>query len=663
VRAKFFFFDETKGVILSDFNGIVKLIKSSFIDRALLAFILLAGIILRFYNYGEAPLIHDEISTLLRSGYSSFEELIEKGVKEDVHPPGLIIFVHYWVKLFGDSAQALKLPFVFASLFSIIVAYKIAQQWFNATTALLTAVILSASQYTLTYSLIARPYALGMLFSLMLVYCQWNYFVGAKRRNIWLAGFVISGIACIYLHYFSLLFTAFVAVTGFFIGKKRALRHYFFACLVIALSFIPFLPIFFSHLNYGSGEQSWIGKPGIGFIVRYALYLNHFSWWYFCVLILLLLLPFILKKTHSTVSKKYRAFCLIFFSGPFIVGYFFSVLVYPVLQFSGLLFGFAFLPMFLFSWIEDLKPKWKFVSVGFLMLVSILTLVFERKHFELFYNQGINKIVEEIKSSKQITGKDSCETYINIENYFTDYYSKKTADLSAKFISVTNGKDVKSFQKQLRACNKKYVAFGTVTTFPTEILAVIQNEYPYLIKEYKGLLTEFYLYSKEKEGDGAIDNVIFISEPDFIAKNSGSYNTALVSTDSLRGKHYLNVRRDSVLLFSIPIKSIVEKYSDIVTVSILVFMEGAAPSAVLELQTEYKGITLDKKFVHLSDYNQWEEWSEAFLSVRLTDISISFKRAELKVKMINPNNVPIKISDFKVVVEKGNPYLYGQSYH
>jgi hypothetical protein len=81
------------------------------------------------------------------------------------------------------------------------------------------------------------------------------------------------------------------------------------------------------------------------------------------------------------------------------------------------------------------------------------------------------------------------------------------------------------------------------------------------------------------------------------------------------------------------------------------------------MQTEHDGKVLDEKKVKFSDYVIPGELSEVFLSTRFTDIAIYFKHADLKIKIIQQGKAPLKIFRIGIEVKKGNPYLYGQSFH
>ncbi|MEZ5195678.1 MAG: hypothetical protein R2764_04565 [Bacteroidales bacterium] len=64
------------------------------IDHLLLFLIVLAGVVLRFYNYANAPYSFDEFSALFRTRFDNFSDLIQYGVKTtDTHPAGVQLFM------------------------------------------------------------------------------------------------------------------------------------------------------------------------------------------------------------------------------------------------------------------------------------------------------------------------------------------------------------------------------------------------------------------------------------------------------------------------------------------------------------------------------------------------------------------------------------------
>ena len=226
-----------------------------------LIFILLIGTLRRIWHLADIPLTHDEFSVVFRTGYHSFADLIKQGVMVDVHPAGVQVFVNYWVALFGDSAVAVKLPFILFGMFSIGLIYKLGEEWFNPTVGLISSVFVACLEYTVMYSQIARPYMSGMFFSLLMVYGWQRYLFNPGRSPLaWLMLYVLASAICAYNHYFSLMFAAIVGVTGLFFITRRRLLAYALAGAGIFVLFIPHLPVFF-HQFTEKGVEGWLGKP------------------------------------------------------------------------------------------------------------------------------------------------------------------------------------------------------------------------------------------------------------------------------------------------------------------------------------------------------------------------------------------------------------------
>jgi len=210
------------------------------IDPLLIFLIILAGAVLRFYDYGSIPFTHDEFSAIFRTHFSSFHDLIAKGVVVDTHPAGVQVFLYYWVKIFGISEPLVKLPFTIFSLFSVYLIYSIGRRWFSPTTGLLAASFLSFLQYPVMYGQIARPYASGLFLVLLMVYFWTRLMLEpGKRYYLNLAGYILSSALCAYNHHFSLLFCGIAGLTGvFIIGKPRRVS-FVLSWFVIFLLYIP----------------------------------------------------------------------------------------------------------------------------------------------------------------------------------------------------------------------------------------------------------------------------------------------------------------------------------------------------------------------------------------------------------------------------------------
>ena len=139
-------------------------------DQIILLIILLLAAFLRFYNYAGWSLSNDELSALSRLQFDSFSEMIEKGVMlGDFHPAGVQVFLWFWVKVFGNSVVAVRLPFVIFGIVSVYLVFLIGKRWFSPAAGLFAVSAMAFLQFPILFSQLARPYSPGLLFSLATV--------------------------------------------------------------------------------------------------------------------------------------------------------------------------------------------------------------------------------------------------------------------------------------------------------------------------------------------------------------------------------------------------------------------------------------------------------------------------------------------------------------
>ncbi len=199
----------------------------------LLLFVILIGLILRFWRFTDIPFMFDELSAMSRTTFDSFYDLIRYGVIEkDTHPAGIQVFMYYWVYLFGEAEWIVKLPFMLAGLLSVWFSYLIAKLWFNSTTAILTVAYIASLQMFVLYSQIARPYASGLFLTLLLVY-SWSKYIRKGYKSMDLVLFVLFAVLASYNHHFSLLFAAIVGISGLWFVEQNKRMSYIAAGIAI----------------------------------------------------------------------------------------------------------------------------------------------------------------------------------------------------------------------------------------------------------------------------------------------------------------------------------------------------------------------------------------------------------------------------------------------
>ncbi|HEX3078843.1 MAG TPA: glycosyltransferase family 39 protein, partial [Puia sp.] len=461
----------------------------------LLLFIILVAVVLRFYGFPNIPFMYDEVSAWARTGFSSFHELMEHGVKGDGHPAGIQVFLYYWRMIAGDSEAAFKFPFLVMGVLSIWMIFRIGKFWFTNTVGYLASAFMATLQYTVMYSQIARPYVSGLFFSLMMVWCWTNYFFNAteKRKRLQLIGFVVFGALCCYDHYFSMLFAGMVGITGLFFLNRENWKGYLLAGVIIVLLFLPHFPTTIYQFGIG-GVGGWLAKPTPQFVSDYFHYLFHFSAAVKWMVILLVVLSIFLYNKDIRSQQKFRIIALAWFVFPFLIGYYYSVYRNAVLQFSVLIFSFPYLLLFAFSLYRELKTLYNAVLVSVVMFACIYTLVFKREYYHLFYRQPVEQLVKNsVQSANQLKSK-KCTVLINEPRKYVGYYLEKYhSDLPMDFWAEKNFQTYIEFRKYLSALSSDCFIAGNI---PGDYLMLVKEFYPFKIKREVGFTYNFKCFSK-----------------------------------------------------------------------------------------------------------------------------------------------------------------------
>jgi hypothetical protein len=466
-------------------------------NKGIFLFVLSVGAVLRFWDYTSIPFTHDEFSAFFRTRFTSFSQLIEYGVRPDGHPAGVQVFLYYWIQLFGASEWVVKLPFALAGLASIYLLWRIALCWYNSTVALVCAAFLATLQYTVFYSVIARPYISGLFLGLAMVYF-WTKLVQHPKRNFWLNGVLFSLFAalCAYNHHFSLLFAAVVGVSGLFYIKAEFRLKYISLALLIVLLYAPHFPIFFYQLS-NKGVEGWLAKPDLSFLVNYAGYIFHFSW-FMLALVLILMGYGAVKRDKQAKLKKFVLFAS-WFVLPLIIGYVYSVHVNAVLQFSVLIFSFPYLLFMLFGHLPELKPRTNLLLVTVIMAVSTITLATTRQHFKLLRESHYENIVTNTGVARRI---GVTTNLVHTHHKISDYYIAKNHS-PADHIYVDTFSTQGSFRRYVAslASTEPGIYWGAWSSANPNFKSIIADYFPtkWWSRDYVGGTTSIYTKEQKKE--------------------------------------------------------------------------------------------------------------------------------------------------------------------
>ena len=470
-------------------------------NEILISIIILVGFALRFYHFNELPYTWDELSAWNRIHFSSLSELIELGIKPDGHPAGVQVFLYYWIMIFGDTEWVVKLPFAIMGVSSIYIFYKIGEIWWNKNVGLVSTAFMSSLQFFVLYSTIARPYISGLFLSLMMVYFWSRYiFKGLQKKA--LIGFIIFASLSAYNHHFSLLFAAIVGLTGIFIIPKNQWKEYFFSGLLIFILYTPHLPIFFHQLSIGGigGVGNWLAKPNPNFFWQFIFWTFHFSWWIMASITFIITLSFIKRNTQINSKEKWikRIILLVWFALPIVIGYYYSTLVNPVIQYSMLIFSFPYLLLLIFSELGKLKPIIIYTLVILILFINITTLIYSRQHYQLIVKQPFSETALSIKLQDNISPKDIYFIYNTIKSY-QDYYLKKYQLQETPSYSVyKQNLSLSQFDSLLLSIKQKHIL---ISGLPESFIALAHYHFPHLLQRTNGYTYESYLFSRNEKKD------------------------------------------------------------------------------------------------------------------------------------------------------------------
>lgn len=629
-------------------------------DLFILLFIVAVGGILRFFDFSNIPMTHDELSAYYRLNFNSFKELIEFGVMEDGHPAGVQVFLVYWSKIFGTGDMIIKLPFLLLGMGSILLAYKLALSWFNSTTALIVAAYVSSLQFAVMYSQIARPYIFGLFFCLLMVLFWTRLVFGTKGKSIAvLIGFVLSASVCSYTHHFSLLFMAMVSATGLLYVPKEGRIRYILALLAILILYIPHLGIFFHQL--GIGGLGWLGVPSNTFLVDYVKYIFHFSIFMYGAVFLLFIIGIVTADKRIWPLSKFQYISIIWFVVPPVIGFLYSKFVSPVVQYSVLIFSFPFLLFFIFSFYKQLSLWFKLSLVVFILLVNILTLVDSRQHYEVFYKQPFKEYATNTADFLAKHEKEDVRIIFQDNPVYINHYFSKI-NPGTEFVSLYEKElSPSEFRRIIMESDSDYLICGAL---PLVYLPIVEEYFPKLLVKDFGFTYEYYIFSREEclpEENLAYDPV-FSSHMDFENEKENWKISMCTALDSAcHGQCSLDSTLEWGPKFEHALGDITTSRYEIIDIA-LDFRAGNQGQIVCEIWKDSE--LLFWRSAQLTDFYDSaadREWQKAYLSFRLSSLfkkDKDMRDCTLKVYYWNNAKSNIVLDNFSIQAREGNPYTY-----
>jgi len=628
-------------------------------EETVLVFILFIGALLRFHHLEFTSLSNDELSAITRAKQDSFSALIQNGVMTDFHPAGVEIFQYYWIKLFGDGVFIVRFPFAMAGILSIFMLYLLASRWFNKTTALFAAASLSFLQYPLLYSQLARPYAFGILFTLSAAYF-WTriLFQGTgetadRKKILWLhIGFILSMSACMHTHYFALMISGIIGLSGFFFLNKENYRRYILSGIIILLLFIPEMPVFRHQMSIG-GLSEWLAKPDENFFRSFIDYCFNDSRFIFYLCIGICIASFVHFRKQVEITR-YHWLSLAWFLLPFFIGYYYSILRNPVLQYSTLLFGFPFILIFIFSFIQPgafTKPVIITSVILFLLIGSYNTV--KVKHYYWTNHFGVFKeLAEDAAKWSDTYGENKMAKVINVidAKYINYYFDKMNRKMKIDLYRMDNQSGIAKLMSFVDTTSATYFLYGwsNVANLP-EAEQVIMEKFPSIIARdtfFNSSITVF-----KRDPNAVIPKSHFNFVTDF--ENDTWGDETKLHNEELAHSGKYSQKMNEQLEFSINFSKKITDFNSIpngnVTASVWINSTDADNDGKLVLEFDNNGKSFEWYSADIKSFNlKPGEWQLVLLSRTLPKPKASDDI--MKAYVWNPGKKVFYIDDFKVTV-------------
>ena len=463
---------------------------------ALMGILTLIGAALRIGGM-FGPLTHDELSAICRLSFDTLSDVLTYGVKlGDTHPGGVEVLMWLWAQLFGTSAFVTRLPFVLMGIASIPLIYAIGRRWYGEWNALLPTAVVAVSQYTVYYSILARPYCAGLFFILCALYVLTLMVKEEKYTLLRLVLFALFEACCAYTHYFCALTALLMACGALFFVGRRHLLTYLASCLGAVVLFLPHLGITLYQLFELKGIGGWLGAPTPVFGLEYLRYLTHHSW----IAAVIALVAYVLLFRPAVARKHLPLMAAALAVGllPLVIGYVYSVAVNPVLQFSVLIFAFPFLLLALAGGVDDHPQEWRAVAIMAVYVTTmVITLFVVRRHYTMLQKEYVEASVKMVQEATEQYGEGNVACLFGFSADKVAYYDSTLHPIPQEVLE-----DAERMDSAVACCTAPYMVCSGIQEPAT--IQRIYRHYPFLLRCQACVVSEVCLFGRNPS-DEALD--------------------------------------------------------------------------------------------------------------------------------------------------------------
>ena len=250
-----------------------------------------------------------------------------------------------------------------------------------------------------------------------------------------------------------------------------------------------------------SGPDGWLGKPEPRFVydhLKFAFDGSRGMLW------LVLAASGLSALLFYKRPNKFQLLTLELWILPLLIGYIYSRVINPLLQDSVLLFSFPFLLMFLFSRFPDFDSRKVTLVFPVVLSIAFVAYIVSYKPFHLTDHFGRTKdLVENAVKWQSRFGVKKVDIAYNVDGPFMIEYNYERLEATpVSVLSTINngGKELLEFRNMVQNSDAEFFVYGWSTKFsPPEIIAIIQESFPYLVEKKCWFNSAVYCFTKLRE--------------------------------------------------------------------------------------------------------------------------------------------------------------------
>lgn len=373
--------------------------------------ILAVGLILRLVSLDQSLWL-DEAINVLAAKSNSFWQILTEYPKFDFHPPGYFLILWGWIRIFGYSEVAVRMPSVIFGVATVWIVFLIGKKLISENLGVLAALILATSPLHIYYSQEARMYSFAA-FAVTLNFFLFIKFLKKEYSKVFL---ILSNLLIFlsdYLTYF--IFPAqfiFLLITK----KTQFIKTWLTVLIITIVSFIWWLPILVGQVNIGKvtalsvpGWKMVVGEAGIKpliltyvkFIIGRISHPDHLTYTLLFLPVGFLFAFLIIQARKSDYFAK--TLLLSWIGIPIFLAWFISFVI-PVYSYFRLLFVLPAFFILVALGILTFKTKMQYLILSLVILIEFISSgiylvnpVFQREDW-----RGLVKYLKSKPSSSKI---------------------------------------------------------------------------------------------------------------------------------------------------------------------------------------------------------------------------------------------------------------------